>query len=77
MFARPIGLRENAETAISCRGPGPSRKKKENTSSREEEEADAQMCRCGKAMESRSHIVGECVVYKEEQDVLEEEMSRM
>ena len=28
-FARPIGLRENAETAISCRGPGPARKKKE------------------------------------------------
>ena len=26
--ARPNGLRENAETAISCRGPGPTRKKK-------------------------------------------------
>ena len=25
----PNGLRENAETAISCRGPGPARKKKE------------------------------------------------
>ena len=29
VFARPNGLRENAETAISCRGPGPARKKKE------------------------------------------------
>ena len=29
VFARPIGLRENAETAISCRGPGPARLKKE------------------------------------------------
>ena len=29
VFARPYGLRENAETAISCRGPGPARKKKE------------------------------------------------
>ena len=27
VFARPNGLRENAETAISCRGPGPARKK--------------------------------------------------
>ena len=29
VLARPKGLRENAETAISCRGPGPPRKKKE------------------------------------------------
>ena len=29
VFARPNGLREKAETAISCRGPGPTRKKKE------------------------------------------------
>ena len=27
--ARPKGLREKAETAISCRAPGPARKKKE------------------------------------------------
>ena len=47
--ARPNGLPENAETAISCGGPGPARKKS-NTSSREEDE-DAQMCPCGKAVE--------------------------
>ena len=29
VFARPNGLRETAETSISCRGPGPARKKKE------------------------------------------------
>ena len=29
VFARPNGLRENAETAISCRGRGPARKNKE------------------------------------------------
>ena len=29
VFARPNGLREKAETAISCRGLGPIRKKKE------------------------------------------------
>ena len=28
VFARPHGLRENAETAISGRGPEPARKKK-------------------------------------------------
>ena len=32
------------------------------------------MCPCGKAIESRTHIVGECEIYKEERDVLEEEM---
>ena len=30
------------------------------------------MCPCGKAVESRTHIVGECEIYKEERDVLEE-----
>ena len=29
VFARPNGLRENAEIAVSCRGPGPARRKKE------------------------------------------------
>ena len=29
VFAGPNGLRKNAETAISCRGPGPAIKKKE------------------------------------------------
>ena len=43
------------------------------TSSREEE-VDAQMCPFGKAIEGRTHIVGECEVYKEERGVLEEEM---
>ena len=39
-------------------------------SSREEEE-DAQMCLCGKAVENRTHTVGEYEIYKEELDVLE------
>ena len=29
VFARPDGLRENTEIAISCRGPGPVAKKRE------------------------------------------------
>ena len=48
-------------------------RRKRYTSSREEEESDAQMCPCGKAIESRTHIVGECEIYKEERDVFEEE----
>ena len=36
-----------------------------------EEEAIAQMFPCGKAVESRPHIVGECEIYKEERGVLE------
>ena len=49
VFALPNGLRENAETAISCRGRRPARKKKRYTSSREEEEDAQKMCPCGKA----------------------------
>ena len=45
-------------------------RRKRYASSREEEEI-AQMCPCGKAVESRTHIVGECEIYKEERDVLE------
>ena len=67
--ARPNGLRENAETAISCRGPGPVRKKR-YTSSHEEEEDDAQMWPGDKAKERGTHVVGECEMYEEERDML-------
>ena len=63
-------LRENADTAISCRRPGPAGKKR-YASSREEGGEDAQMCLCGKAKKS-SHIVGEREVHKEERHVLKE-----
>ena len=71
VYARSHELRENAETAISCRGPDwTCQKKKEvyqGTSSRGEEKEDAQMCPCGKeVLESIPHIVGECEIYKEE-----------
>ena len=68
VFARPIGIRENVETAVSGRGPGPARKKR-CTSSRGKDEDDAYMCPCGKAVESTTHSVGECGIYKEEWDV--------
>ena len=35
------------------------------------------MCPCGKAVESRTQIVGGCEIYKEERDVLEEEMRKI
>ena len=40
-------------------------------SSRGEEEEIAQMCPCGEAVESRTHVVGECETYCEERNVLE------
>ena len=46
------------------------------TSGREEEET-VQMCPCGKAVASRTHIVGYCEIYKEERDVLKEEMRKI
>ena len=52
----------------------PERRKRYASSREDEEEIDAQMCPCGKAMESRTHMVGECEMYKEERNVLGEEM---
>ena len=46
-------------------------RRKRYDSSREVEEEIAQICPCGKAVESRTHIVGECETYKEERDGLE------
>ena len=46
-------------------------------SSGEEEEVDAQMCPCSKAIESRTHLIGECDMYKEERDALNEAMREM
>ncbi|CAM9370927.1 unnamed protein product, partial [Sphacelaria rigidula] len=39
----------------------------------EREEVDGQDCLCGKEIDSRSQIVAECGLYKEEGDVLEGE----
>ena len=47
--------------------------RKRCTISREEEEIDAQIFPCSKSIE-RIHKVGECEMYKEERDLLEEEM---
>ena len=44
------------------------------TSSRVEEEEEVQTCPCGKARESRIHLLAECELYKEERGILEEGM---
>ena len=33
---------------------------------------DARMCPCGTTIESRTHIIGECEIHKEERDAFEE-----
>ena len=35
------------------------------------------ICPCGTTIERRSHIAGECEIYKEERDALEEEMRKL
>ena len=52
----------------------PERRTRYTSSRVEEEEEDKQNCPCGKAIESRTHIVAECELYQEERDVLEGEM---
>ena len=52
-------------------------RRKRYTSSREEEDVDAHMCLCGTTIESRTHTGGECEIYKEKRDVLEEEMRKL
>ena len=49
-------------------------RRKRYTSSREEEEVHVQMCPFGRAIESRTHVIRECEMHKEERYVLEEEM---
>ena len=49
------------------------KRRKIYTSSREEEDVATYICPCG-TIKSRTHIVGECEIYLEEQDALEEEI---
>ena len=82
------GLRENVGMKMYLHGPTdcaktlklqfrggdvdlPERRKK-YTNSREEEDVAINRCLCGTAVESRTHIVGECEICKEERDALEE-----
>ena len=74
----PMDFREKVETSISRGEPGPpERRTKRYSSSREEEDVVTHMCPCGTTIEGRTHIVGQCAIYKEERDVsrgLDEEL---
>ena len=52
-------------------------RRKRYTSSREEEDIATNTCPCGTTIESRTRTVGECEIYKEERDALEEEMRKL
>ena len=79
MFERLNGLRENAEPAISCTGPGPATKKKRYCIPvvGRKRKMHRQICLCGKAGERRTHTVGQCQIHKEEGDVLGEETRKI
>ena len=51
--------------------------RKRYTSAREEEDVTTNMCPCGTTIKSRTHIVGEREIYKEERDALEEKMRKL
>ena len=74
------GSMDFAETMVSCSFRVedlnlPQRRKK-YTSGRREEGVDAHMCSCGEAIERRTHSMGECEMYTEGRDVLEEDNMR-
>ena len=52
-------------------------RRKRYTSRWEEGDVATNMCPCGATTESRTHIVGEGEIYKEERDALEEEMGKL
>ena len=52
-------------------------RRKRYASSREEEDVVKHMCPCGITIESRTHVVGESEIYKEERDVLEKKMRKL
>ena len=47
-------------------------RRKRYTSSRKEEDVATNMCPCRTTIESRTYIVGECEICKEERDAVEE-----
>ena len=55
----------------------PQRRKRYTSSREEEDEVDAQMCPYGKAIESRTHMVGQYEMYKEERNVIQEDMRKI
>ena len=55
----------------------PERRKRYTSGREKEEDTATNMCPCGTAIESRTHLVGECEIYKKERDALEEKMRKL
>ena len=72
----PMDAAKNLKLRFRVRDLDLPERRKRYTSSREED-VDAKKCPCGNAMESRTHLVVECELYKEERDVLEGDMRDM
>ena len=67
-----MGYAKMLKLRFLSKGCGPTIKKKEIYQCSREEDVATNMCPCGTRIESRTHIVGECVIFKEERDALEE-----
>ena len=65
----PKEIAKTLELRFRVGGLDLSERRKRYTSIREEGEVDAQICPRGKAIESRTQLVGDCEMYKEERDV--------
>ena len=74
--ARPNGLREKLDLRCCVGDLDLPEIRKKYTSRREEEDVATNMCPCGTAIESRTHIA-ECEIYQEERDALEEGMRKL
>ena len=48
-------------------------RRKLHTRSRKQENVNAHLCLCGPTIDSRTHVVGECKIFKEERDVFRED----
>ena len=69
----PIDYAKNLKLRFRIEDRDLPERRKRYISSRVEDE-DAQTCPCGKVRESRIQLVAECELYKDEHDILEEEM---
>ena len=74
---RPMDYAKKLKLRFRVGDLDPPERRKRCTSSREEEEVATKMCPCGTTIESRTHIVGQCEVYKEERDALKEGMRKL
>ena len=68
---RPLDAAKNLKLRFRVGDLDLPERRKRYTSKRVEEKVDEQNCPCGKAVESRTHMIAECELYQEEQDVLE------